>query len=277
MKKLLVILLAVFLLSGCDQVSPEQTTVPTTEPTTQTTEPIEAAQKRQEIQADNDERDNFVSVIEANKETNSKTKLEKIPVYIEEELLFKTDGLFFLNRDACFTEGSNARWNYTGVLLDAYPTEAIRSRDSDTVYFVYETDTGYRLYLFFSYENDLDTPVGFPVVVGKALSYRDFKDVAVGDRMEEVEAIDPTASLHKKMILEVFDLVPIAAQRLAEQGYPCTTIHYLKDGILKIEYEMQEDRSLVVSNMVFSKDYQIESANGKVVNYKIEDIDLPTN
>ena len=79
------------------------------------------------------------------------------------------------------------------------------------------------------------------------------------------------------MILEVFDLVPIAAQRLAEQGYPCTTIHYLKDGILKIEYEMQEDRSLVVSNMVFSKDYQIESANGKVVNYKIEDIDLPTN
>ena len=169
------------------------------------------------------------------------------------------------------------RPNYTGALLEAYPTSAIRSRDSDTVYFVYETDTGYRLYLFFSYENDLDTPVGFPVVVGKALSYRDFKDVAVGDRMEEVEAIDPTASLHKKMILEVFDLVPIAAQRLTEQGYPCTTIHYLKDGILKIEYEMQEDRSLVVSNMVFSKDYQIESANGKVVNYRIEGIDLPTN
>lgn len=234
--------------------------------------------RKQEVRPeDSEERETFAVAVEEKKKTDSKEKLGEVPVYLEEELLFGKDGYFFLNRDACFTEGSNARWNYTGALLDAYPTEAIRSRDSDTVYFVYETDTGYRLYLFFSYENDLDTPVGFPVVVGKALSYRDFKDVAVGDWMEEVEAIDPTASLHKKMILEVFDLVPIAAQRLAEQGYPCTTIHYLKDGILKIEYEMQEDRSLVVSNMVFSKDYQIESANGKVVNYKIEDIDLPTN
>ena len=37
MKKLLVILLAVFLLSGCEQTNPEETTVPTTEPTTKAT------------------------------------------------------------------------------------------------------------------------------------------------------------------------------------------------------------------------------------------------
>ena len=238
---------------------------------------IEAAQKRQAHQIGNGERNNFVSVIEGKMEANDKTKLEEIPVYVEEELLFKTDGLFYLNRDACFYEGQNARQNYTGALLEAYPTSAIRSRDKETIYFVYLTDTGYRLYLFASYENELQTPVGFPVVIGKLLSYEDFKNIKIGDRIEEVEAVDSVAALHKKQIIEVWNLDPVAARFLAEDGYPCTTIHYLKDGILKIEYEMQKDQSLVVSNMVFSKDFQIESANGKMINYKIEDIDLPTN
>lgn len=236
---------------------------------------IKAAQKRQANQADNEKRDNFVSVIEANKETDSKTMLKKIPVYIEEELLFKTNGLFYLNRDACFYEGQNMRQNYTGSLLEAYPTTAIRGRDRDTIYFVYMTDTGYRLYLFANYENALQTPVGFPVVIEKLLSYNDFINIKIGDRIEEVEKVDSVASVHKKQILEVWDLDPVAARFLAEDGYPCTTIHYLKDGILKIEYEMQEDQSLVVSNVVFSKDFQIESANGKMINYKIEDVDLP--
>lgn len=190
-------------------------------------------------------------------------------------MLFKTDGLFYLNRDACFYERQSARQNYTGSLLEAYPTSAIRGRDEDTVYFVYATDTGYRLYLFASYENELQTPVGFPVLIEKLLSYTDFKNIAVGDKIEEVETIDPVTALHKKQIVEVWDLAPVAARKLAEDGYPCTTIHYLKDGILKIEYEMQEDRSLVVSNVVFNKDFQIKSANGKVINYRIEEVDLP--
>ena len=236
----------------------------------------ETAQKKQPHQVDNTVRNGFRSVIEENKETNSKTKLNKIPVYIEEELLFKTDGLFYLNRDACFYEGQSDTQNYTGSLLEAYPTTAIRSRDSETIYFVYMTDTGYRLYLFASYENNLHTPVGFPVVIGKLLSYDDIKGIKIGDSIEKVEAVDSVATLHKKQILDVWNLEPIAAQAHAENGYPCTTIHYLKDGILKIEYEMQYDQSLVVSNIAFSKDFQIRSANGKVINYKIEDIDLPT-
>lgn len=262
---------------------PPPATTPTTDHTenkdfaSATEESKEPPQKKQPHNADNPEINNFVSFIEANKETDSKTGLKKIPVYIEEELLFKTDGLFYLNRDACFYEGQSAQDNYTGALLEAYPTSAIRGRDADTVYFVYATDTGYRLYLFASYGNELHTPVGFPVLIGKLLSYTDFKNIAVGDKIEEVEAIDPVTSLHKKLIVEIWDLAPVAARAHAEKGYPCTTIHYLKDGILKIEYEMLEDQSLVVSNVVFSKDYQIESANGKVVNYKIEALDLPTN
>lgn len=236
---------------------------------------IETVQKKQPHQVDNTVRANFRSVIEENKETNSKTKLKNIPVYMEEELLFKTNGLFYLNRDACFYEGLNDLPNLTGSLLEAYPTSAIRSRDSETIYFVYRTDTGYRLYLFASYENNLHTPVGFPVVIGTLLSYDDFKSIRIGDNIEKVEAVDSVATLHKKLILDVWNLAPMGAQAHAENGYPCTTIHYLKEGILKIEYEMQHDQRLVVSNIVFSKDFQIRSANGQMVNYKIEDIDLP--
>ena len=287
MKKMWILLACVMLLfSGCTKVDDSaDTTLPTPEATVpqsyrelswQNDSEDETAQKRQPNKPDSTERNNFRSVIEENKETNSKAKLEKIPVYIEEELLFNTNGLFYLNRDACFYEGQNARQNYTGALLEAYPTTAIRSRDSDSVYFVYSTDTGYRLYLFASYENSLNTPVGFPVVIGELLSYSDFKGIEPGDRIEEVEAIDAVATLHKKLILDVWNLDPVGARYHEKEGYPCTTIHYLNDGILKLEYEMQDDRSLVVSAVEFSKDFQLESANGKIVNYKIEDIDLPT-
>ena len=282
---IVLLLVAVVSLYAIETTKKDQppATIPTADhaekddPTSATEESKETPQKKQPFKTDSTERDNFLSVIEQNKETDSKTGLKKIPVYFEEELLFKTGGLFYLNRDACIYEGQSAMDNYTGSLLEAYPTSAIRGRDKDTIYFVYATDTGYRLYLFASYENELQTPVGFPVLIEKLLSYTDFKNIAVGDKIEEVEAIDPVTSLHKKQIVEIWDLAPVAARKLAEKGYPCTTIHYLKDGILKIEYEMLEDQSLVVSNVVFSKDYQIESANGKVVNYKIEALDLPTN
>ena len=208
----------------------------------------ETARRRQDFQADNSELHNFEAVVEEKKESDSKKSLKEIPVYMEEELLFKTDGLFYLNRDACFYEGQNARENYTGALLAAYPTSAVRNRDEETVYFVYQTDTGYRLYLFANYENELQTPVGFPVVIGEMLSYDAFDGIEAGDSMETVAAVDPVTDLYKKQILEVWNLDPVAARALAEDGYPCTTIHYLKDGILKIEYEMQNDQSLVVSS-----------------------------
>lgn len=280
---LIVFLILIAIFSACNSEQNASSTLPSSsEPSLQAEEnhdrtevTKETPKKKQPHQVDNTVRNSFRTVIEKNKETNSQTPLKKIPVYYEEELLFKTNGLFYLNRDQCFYEGLNDLPNFTGSLLEAYPTTAIRSRDSETIYLVYMTDTGYRLYLFASYENNLFTPVGFPVVIGKLLSYDDFKSIRIGDNIEKVEAVDPVATLHKKLILEVWNLAPMSAQAHAEDGYPCTTIHYLKDGILKIEYEMQYDQSLVVSNIVFSKDFQIRSANGQMINYKIEDIDLP--
>ncbi len=67
----------------------------------------------------------------------------------------------------------------------------------------------------------------------------------------------------------------VAVKNLAEMNHPCCSIHYLKDGILKIEYAMPEDGKLVISNMIYSQDYKLTGATGRTLDYRINDLDLP--
>lgn len=237
---------------------------------------VSSIRNRMEIDPNDTEMDNFREVIMKEKVAEPDKKALNIPVYNEEDLLFKTNGMFYLNRDFCFYENTNALMTYTGGIMKAYPDPAIREREDGSLYFIYDTDTGNRLFLFFTCENDLQTPVGFPTVIKELLSYNDFSGLKIGDPIEDVEKIDSVATLHKKLIIDVWNLDPVGAEFHAKNGYPCTSIHYLKDGILKIEYKMLDDQSLVISDIVFSKDYTLENAKGKVVNYKINEADLPT-
>ena len=233
---------------------------------------------RQELSWSDNPWESFSTILaKEEKQMNGNISDDDIPVYYEEELLFNTNGMFYLNRDACFGEGKSARVNDSGAIMAAYPTSAIRHRDDDSVYTIYDTDTGYRLYLLFSSENEYVTPVGFPLVVKEKLSYADFSELKIGDSIEQVEKIDSVAGLIKKELIDVFNVDFKGAAARAERGYPCTSIHYLTDGILKIEYTVLEDKYIVISDMEFNKDYQLISANGKTVNYKIMDIDLPEN
>lgn len=206
-----------------------------------------------------------------------KTQLD-IPVYYEEELLFNVNSGFTLNRDASFYNNLNSLPNDAGAILATYPTNAIRIRTDGTTYAVYDTDTGYRLYVFFESlgpDTTIGVTTGFPVVIKDMLSYRDFVGLNIGDDISKVEAIDEVATLHKKMLLDVWEQDYKGAAFFAEEGHPCTSIHYLTDGILKIEYRMLEDRSLVIADMIYNKDYQITNALEQAVNHKIEDVDLP--
>lgn len=233
---------------------------------------------RQELSWSDDPWESFSTILaKENKHMNGKSGDAYIPVYYEEELLFKTNGMFWLNRDACFYEGTSARQNDSGDIMAAYPTSAIRRRDDGSVYTIYDTDTGYRLYLLFSGENDYVIPVGFPIVIKDKLSYSDFSELKVGDSIEQVEKIDSIAGLHKKELIDVFKANSKGAEGFAERGYPYTSIHYLSDGLLKIEYTILEDKYIVITKMEFNEDYELVSANGKTVNYKIADADLPQN
>lgn len=223
-----------------------------------------------------EERDRFTEIILEKKENESKNVLQNIPVYHEDDLFFKTDGLFFLGRDACFYDFQNARQNYTGAIMEAYPDSAIRERKDGSVYLVFDADTGYRLFLLLNDKKSNNVPQGFPIVVGKILSFQDFTSLEYGDSIERVEEIDSIASLYKKQFLEIWKLTATDVAAIAKEGYPCTSVHYLKDGLLIIEYGEIKDNHLCITNMIFSKDYTLTNARGELIDYNINDLDLPS-
>ena len=229
---------------------------------------------RQDVNMFNVHEVDIGQTVEDGKVPEGEGKLGEIPVFAEDDLLYYTEG-YDLNRDFCYWNNQNAHMTYTGRILTAYPDPAIREREDGTLYFVYDTDTGYRLFLFFTKDNDLQDPIGFPVVIKEMLSHKDFDALKIGDTIGDVAELDPVAEVYRKKIIDVWDLQPKGAAAQAGRGYPCTSIHYLKDGILKIEYEMTEDRELVIKNMVFSEDYTLVDALGRTINYKIVESDLP--
>ena len=222
-----------------------------------------------------EETHNRASSSEIMKASAKNESLLHIPVYSEDALLFDTNGMFFLGRDAAFYYGRNARQNSTEGIMQRYPTDAIRIKDNGDMYSIHETDSGYRLFLFYDQSLDYATTIGFPVVVKDMLSYADFSGLKPGDSIEAVEAVDSVAGLHKKLYNEVWELNAKGAQGHADRGYPCTSIHYLSDGLLKIEYDMPEDGVLVISRIEFAPDYILTDPIGRKVDYKIEEIDLP--
>ena len=210
------------------------------------------------------------------RELNAKGETSGIPIYPEAKLFFdvNNDG-FYLGRDVALYYYSNARVNSTKGIMRRFPTDAIRVKDNGDMYSIHETDSGYRLYLFYDQSLDYEATIGFPVVIKELLQYSDFAGLKAGDGIEAVEAIDPVAGLHKKLFTEIWQINPKGAKGQADRGYPCTSIHYLSDGLLKIEYDMPEDGVIVISRIEFAPDYILTDPIGRKVDYKIEEKDLP--
>ena len=139
---------------------------------------------------------------------------------------------------------------------------------------MYDTDTGYRLYVFFHQSNA--HIAGFPILINKnkMLSYKDFAGIQVGDSVKKVAEIDDVATMHKRQI-DNRDFSDYTIDRYARDlidGCKVYTLHYLTDGLLVIEYS---DLNMVVSNISFYKDYVIPTADGQMTSHKIQDVDLP--
>lgn len=198
-----------------------------------------------------------------------------IPVYPDDELLLH-NYIVQIGEDACrfYTFGSIP--NDTVELLRLFPTKALRKASTGEEYLIYDTENGYREFIFLKHwRSDLTVTKGYPIVIGEMLSYDAFKPLKIGDTIDTVSEIDSVASLYKRRYLEVAGYVPEAAKASAARGYPLCSIHYLTDGLLKIEYEMLEDRTLVIANMIYSPDYTLNHTVGEVIDYSIEPIDLP--
>lgn len=197
-----------------------------------------------------------------------------VPVYNENALLLGSDGVIDFGWDSSLFKYFSGMARTLEVCLKIYPTNAVREREDGLTYVVYDTDTGYRVYRFYGEPFEYPRATGFVIVINKEkiLSYNDFKDIKVGDSVLAVEAIDSVATLHKKAR---GGMDPNIVEHWAKEGHPWTTVHYLTDGILKINYTSPEKGTFVVSEIIFDENYNITGQDGIVVNHKIEDIDLP--
>ena len=279
MKRFIALLLAVytvFCLAGCsdarDDLSANNTTA-TTDPTA-TTEPTNTPVRHT---FDLLIQHNYFDILVRYGKSGSSKETLNIPVYSEDILLFLGGNTFALGWDASayvnIPNPSEIERYYIFNVLERFPNE-LRVKAGCSSYAVYDTDTGYRLYLFFVPKNNGGVLTGYPIVINKnkLLSYSDFESIQIGDSIEKVEAIDDVTTLHKKMFKnrnsEYYE-------SRAKSGNPVVSIHYLKDGILRIEYKKLEEQSIVVSNMNFYEDYVIKTADGEMTNHRIMNIDLP--
>lgn len=222
---------------------------------------------------DEEKRETYREQISEIAESNKKG--DNVPVYEENSLFFDTNALYTLGRDSGLMADADINITHTADIMQAYPTNSIRERTDGSVYFVYDSDTHFRLFLLFGKENDLMTPVGYPVVVGRVHSSEDFSRLNRGDSIDEVEEIDDVVQLYKKQYIEVWNLNSTRVKFQIEHGYPPTTIHYLNDGILKIQYSMNDHGQLVIYDMEYHEDYKLVDQVGRTIDYKVMDIDLP--
>ncbi len=197
---------------------------------------------------------------------------EKIPVYKEEALIYQRGNRGFkLGHDySWFLKEYEYCTSIFGTLQHR-PTEAIR-KNGDMIYLLYDIDTGYRLCVYWDTEGYcwLDR---FAVLLGEKMYWKDFSGLKPGDSFDAVNAIDPRAGIQKDAFLAYWVAPQLEAYH--EKGQFFTTIHYLADGLVKIQYEMQKDETFTIAKIEFHDDYMMENAFGVEQSYKLDDRDLP--
>ena len=204
-----------------------------------------------------------------------------IPIYSDCDLLYSDSFLkpFRFTYDAAYNLIKfPAEWYTTEHQLAMFPTNAVRVREDGSSYAIYRSDTGYRVYVFFTAPPESSIVTGYPIAINDSrgiLSLNDFASIQVGDPIEKVEAIDDVATVHKLSMPDAFSS-SLSYEERAKEGNPCVSVHYLKDGLLIIEYTVVDVPNIVVAKRSFYEDYLVIGADGKTVNYKIKDIDIPT-
>ena len=231
--------------------------------------------------------------------TNQDISEERIPVYEEEALLFRDDISLSLCGSTRIVP-SMSRYDYSGksFLCVRFPTNALRIRDSSTVYGMYRTNTGFRYYVFFDRVTGLF--IGYPILIDRMHSSKEFEYLAIGDDIQKVEAIDRVTSLYKKSALEqdALGMCRLGIQSLTEEEFsqlgidppenekPMTaetlksgydpekssycilvvltkerafiSLHYLTDGLMRIEYEISETDTIKITDISLYNDFRIE-------------------
>lgn len=147
-----------------------------------------------------------------------------------------------------------------GRVLSLFPTENIRVLEENgrtTIYLAYMTDNGYMLYLFFTPEDRLQR--GYSILMSKALSYSDFRDIKEGvSTIDDVGKLEKAALLTKKVFEAADDKFFTYDTNNFDYANAPTTTFLLTDGVLTIHYA-KTDGVFVVKKMVYSKDFLVST------------------
>lgn len=143
-----------------------------------------------------------------------------------------------------------------------YYIECLRKPRSNVLYSVHKTDNDGIIYVFFA-GNESEKSYHFICwyYVEKNLTYKDFKSIKNGvSTIEDVEKIDPAASVHKKLI----------------DNSTLRFEHYLSNGIMQVLYK-KENGKFLVDKIELSKKFISDSvgySDGSGFEAKILDIDF---
>lgn len=203
--------------------------------------------------------------------------LEDIPVYYEQALIYDVPVVVIdYCKAACEYYGSGTMASLQELLL-CCPNTAFRKCEGRG-YLAYDTETGYRVFVFTDEAHGYKVRTGLPVILrsGSALEYADFSGLSDGDPIDSVCAVDPIAEIYKVKFSEYLEYPdPLFFNRGAERGVFYSSIHYLTDGLLLIEYYMNDAREIVIQGMTYSADRILADRSGDNIDYTILDVDLP--
>ncbi len=176
----------------------------------------------------------------------------------------------FLYENTCFSivkdhgvyKDAPRRSDYLPVIFSRYGTAPIRTMGT-YVYAVYETDGGMRVYLYFLRQDDYSHMNGRVILMSHTLRQSDFMGFQVGDTMDDVAQADPNIAVYRK----IYDEANVDALVNSEsKGWAITTMHLLRDGILRYCYELEpnsQPRRYVIREINYSPDFKLTELCGE--------------
>ena len=158
--------------------------------------------------------------------------------------------------------------NLSGIVM--------RERDDASRYMIYDINDECREFIFLGLgwqKAGKCVRVGYSVLYKNDLCYEDFSEITVGKTMSDVKEVDDVIAYY-----EDFYNYHCALPSFKEiyNEYPYCSIHYLRDGLLRIIYDFAESSDKVtITAIEYYPDYKLETCMGDLVDYKINPLDLP--
>jgi hypothetical protein len=146
-----------------------------------------------------------------------------------------------------------------------FPVECIRKPDNANIYAVYKTEEGGVAYLFFEKQHDLKDVLSltYSIYMKNNLVKSDFDNIKIGDSIEMVCQVDSSIRL-------------LADKQKSQYGYTTfSTVHLLKNGVIIIYYEKQNEDHIVKSIDFFPDFIVTDKYTNKIYNCRILSQDYP--